>query len=189
MLFQIKKLSFVAILAAVITVSPNITNAATISGKAEVIDGDTVTINGTRIRLSGVDAPEVKQKCLDKNQQPYSCGIQAREALREIIGGNEVTCTGEKTERYGRQLMTCEVNSQDINASLVMAGWALAYTQYSRSYIEQERSAMSTAVGMWSGAFIAPWNWRRCGADSNLLGVIEVPVTLRVLLFPNRRCH
>jgi endonuclease YncB( thermonuclease family) len=58
-------------------------HAAEISGIPEIADGDTVVISGIRLRLLDMDAPESDQFCLDKNGEPWSCGIDARDALKK----------------------------------------------------------------------------------------------------------
>ena len=50
-----------------------------IFGKAKVIDGDTILIEGVKIRLHGIDAPEIKQVCRNKDNNPYPCGVVAKD--------------------------------------------------------------------------------------------------------------
>jgi endonuclease YncB( thermonuclease family) len=81
-----------------------------LTGKVAVNDGDTVTVQGERIRLRGVDAPEFNQSCTIAGR-PYACGRKAREALRTLIGGRAVACSGWQRDRYGRLLAICMAGS------------------------------------------------------------------------------
>ena len=56
-----------------------------IFGKAKVIDGDTIKINGEKIRLHGIDSPEIKQVCQNKDNNPYPCGVVAKDFLDNYI--------------------------------------------------------------------------------------------------------
>lgn len=132
-----------------------------IVGTASVIDGDTIEIHGTRIRLEGIDAPESRQLCQDASGSNYRCGQRAALYLSDMIAGRRVTCEPTGQDRYGRTLAHCSVAGQDINGEMVAAGWALAYRRYSTRYVADERRAQAAGAGMWQGAFEAPWDWRK----------------------------
>jgi hypothetical protein len=53
-------------------------------GQASVIDGDTVEIHGTRVRVFGIDAPESSQLCRDDDSLPYRCGAKAANELSAL---------------------------------------------------------------------------------------------------------
>ena len=131
-----------------------------IKGYARVVDGDTIWIGDTKIRLHGIDAPEAKQLCYRDNQ-PWRCGEDATEALRRLIGNNPVRCEDHGSDRYGRTIATCYVRGEDIEAWMVLNGWALAYRRYSTEYVVQEQAAQAARVGLWRGDFVPPWEWRR----------------------------
>ena len=76
----------ITILIAVMPVSA----LADVTGTARVIDGDTIEVQGQRIRLHGIDAPEGRQLCFDDGE-PWLCGTDATNALRDKIGDNPVT--------------------------------------------------------------------------------------------------
>jgi endonuclease YncB( thermonuclease family) len=159
-------------------------DAASLAGPARVIDGDTIAIGRTHIRLLGIDAPETDQTCIGKNSQRYSCGLSARAALRKLIDGRPLACVGDTKDVYGRRLMTCSVAGKDINRAMVADGWALAFLRYSRDYVAEERRARKRGVGLWAGAFIAPWDWRHRGTKTEILGAVIVPTNAQAMLLP-----
>ena len=77
-------------------------------GTARIIDGDTIQVAGQRIRLYGIDAPEINQLCQRKGV-PWLCGIEAARTLKERIAGSAVSCTEIDRDRYGRIVAVCKV--------------------------------------------------------------------------------
>ena len=132
-----------------------------LKGKPRVIDGDTIWIDGTKIRLHGIDAPEANQKCSMKNGSEYRCGLASTQALRALIGSKPVICKGTTYDRYKRVIAVCYSGTVDLNAELVRKGWALAYRRYSKDYIAVEQEAQNDARGIWAGKFETPWEWRK----------------------------
>lgn len=134
---------------------------ASIAGVASVIDADTLDIGKQRIRLTGVDAPESGQKCLDAKQKFVRCGSIAANALDAWINRNPVTCAIEDKDRYGRFIGKCSVRGQNIQDWLVTNGHAVAYRAYSTAYVPAELKARQAKAGIWAGEFIQPWDWRQ----------------------------
>ncbi len=124
-------------------------SADTLSGRAEVIDGDTLAIAGVepRVRLYGIDAPEGKQTCLDGADRRYLCGSRAADALASLIGRNgRVTCEEEDRDRCSRIVAVCDADGQDLNAEMVAQGCALEYRDYSDGrYADEEAEARNAA--------------------------------------------
>ena len=145
-------------------------HAETITGRAQVVDGDTLIISDTKIRLNAIDAPETDQSCLDPSNKVYSCGLLARDLLRARIGNASVSCQTEGTDRYGRFLAICFLGQDDLNRWLVSQGLAMAYVQYSDRYKAVEEAAKRDRKGLWAGAFVAPWDWRHRTPQTALLG-------------------
>ena len=136
-----------------------------IVGKATVIDGDTITIKNTKIRFSGIDAPEKNyygqtQFCKGP-KGVWACGKKASSALRQLINGQEVQCTDEGKDRYGRTLSICYANGMDLQAEMVRSGMAVAYLRYSNRYENEQIEAMIAQVGIWGGPFVEPELWRK----------------------------
>lgn len=135
--------------------------AQDIVGVASVIDGDTIEVHGTRIRLGGIDAPESRQECRSRDGSVWRCGQQAAYALSDHIVRSVVNCVPSAKDRYGRTIATCFLGSEDINRWMVAQGWAVAYRQYSSAYIQDEDTARVAGAGIWSSSFVMPWEWRR----------------------------
>jgi endonuclease YncB( thermonuclease family) len=131
-----------------------------ISGPAIVTDGDTLRIDGQRVRLFGIDAPEKKQSCM-KDNRSWRCGIIAAEALRELIGEKKVRCESRSKSSYGRIVATCHLDGQDVAAWMTASGYALAYRSYSLDYVDEEDEARVAGKGVWAGAFEPPWEFRK----------------------------
>ncbi|MCG3776555.1 MAG: Thermonuclease [Nitrospira sp.] len=131
-----------------------------IVGVASVIDGDTIELHGTRIRLAGIDAPESRQECQRPDGTVWRCGQKAALALSDHLGGSVLKCVPSTKDRYGRTVATCFLGSEDINRWMVMQGWAVAYRQYSRAYVQDEDHAHAAQAGIWSGRFTMPSEWR-----------------------------
>ena len=135
--------------------------AMSFRGSARIIDGDTIWIGDTKIRLHGLDAPETNQKCIREDSSEYHCGEASTEALRVLIGSDSVRCEGDKYDRYNRLIAVCYNGTVNLNADLVRQGWALAYRRYSKDYISAEKEAQEAKRGIWAGEFLMPWEWRR----------------------------
>ncbi len=131
-----------------------------LQGIADVRDGDTLVIGKQRVRLQGIDAPELYQTC-EKNQQSYPCGSKAKQELKQLTGGVAVRCEVTDQDKYGRALSHCYAGEMNLNAQMVASGHALAYTHYSKRYLPQEKTAKAQRLGIHAGTYIAPWQWRR----------------------------
>jgi endonuclease YncB( thermonuclease family) len=156
--------------------------AAEITGIARIIGGDTVEIDLVKIRLSGIDAPETDQLCLDAKGEKWACGIVARDELIKHSNGQAWECTTTGTDRYGRSLANCFVEGEDVSAWMVRSGWALSFVRYSHSYDADETAARDAGAGLWSGSFIAPWDWRHRNKTTIILGRASVPVNAQTIL-------
>ena len=140
----------------------NSSDIKSIYGKAEVIDGDTIKIKGKKIRLFGIDAPEVDQICF-KSSNPYHCGHTATKALIRYTKNRTIYCYYTELDKYKRILGTCNYGEgkEDTNAMMVDRGYAVAYTRYSKKYLKEEKDADHYGRGLWKGKFERPEEWRK----------------------------
>ena len=160
----------------------SLAQAADLSGVPRIVDGDTLVIGTTKIRLEGIDAPETDQLCLNADGANWGCGIDARDKLAAHIRARDIRCTASGVDAYHRTLATCYVGGEDLNAWMVREGWALAYVRYSSAYRGIENDARTQRRGLWQGAFIAPWDWRHRNNKTEILGAFSVPVAAQALL-------
>ena len=131
-----------------------------IEGKAKIIDGDTIHIGKNKIRLHGIDAPEINQTC-EKNNITWLCGENATNALVNIINSQKIICNIKDIDQYNRYIGVCFVNNLNMNKYMVINGWAIAYRYYSKDYIEVENIAKRDKVGIWQGSFQEPYLFRK----------------------------
>jgi len=149
------------VLSSILTVASDPGRAAeTISGRAVVIDGDTIDIDGRRIRLEGIDAPETAQTCPRQWVGWWSCGSAATKALARMTDGRRMDCDNRGHDKYGRILGVCAVDGRDINAEMVRAGYAWAFVKYSTIYVEAEAEARALKIGIWQGDAEPAWSYR-----------------------------
>ncbi|WP_341368796.1 thermonuclease family protein [Yoonia sp. BS5-3] len=118
-------------------------------GAVRVIDADTFDIGGTRVRLFGIDAPEIGQPC-DADGAVWDCGRWARDQVRDQFENAWAVCTQQDVDRYDRVVAICHVGGVDMGAEIVNAGWAWAYLRYSDRYALDEKAAAVHARGLWS---------------------------------------
>ncbi len=133
---------------------------AELTGIPKIVDGDTIRIGNTRIRLHGIDAPEAKQTCT-ADSKIWRCGWEATNALANIVGKHWVTCSKRDMDKYGRVVAVCRAGPINLNAWMVGNGWAVAYRRYSTDYVRDEDDAKKAGKGVWRGKFVVPWEWRR----------------------------
>ena len=126
----------------------------------KIVDGDTIHLNGEKIRFTGIDTPELKQTCLKEGVKD-PCGVTAKQMLIDKIGSNNVECFSEGKDQYKRTLAECFVNNESLSSYLVRSGYAFAYRKYSKKFIEDENYAKTNQLGMWSMKFEYPWDFRK----------------------------
>ena len=134
--------------------------AAEISGVPIISDGDTLKIWNQGIRLEGIDAPETAQTCTKKDGAVWKCGEAAANYLQKITKGKEITCKGSETDQYKRLLATCYMGEINLNQHIIEQGWAVAYIEYSDTYLSYERKAQQQSNGIWNSKFVRPAAFR-----------------------------
>lgn len=153
-------------------------NATELVGVPEITDADTVIIAGEKVRILDMDAPETDQFCLDSKGDAWNCGIAARDALAKRVGSRSWECAGTVHDTFRRLLVSCVVDNVNISQWMVRAGWALSPTHkgYSHRFDGDQELARGENVGLWAGAFIAPWDWRRRNCKTLVYGAAAVPI-------------
>ena len=126
----------------------------------KIVDGDTIVLNGEKIRFSGIDTPELKQTCIEDNQE-LDCGMSARMLLVKKIGNNTPECISEGKDVYKRTLAECFIDGESLSSFLVRSGYAFAYRKYSTKFIKDEEFAKANKLGMWAMTFQYPWDFRK----------------------------
>lgn len=143
--------------------------AGEIIGSATIIDGDTLKIKNEKIRLFGIDAPEMNQMC----KRPYlkigfltfstnyNCGEMSQIRLRKYVKNKAIKCIFNSRDRYNRLIAECYVDKKNINSWMVENGYAVAYRKYSQKFVLKENQAKKLKLGLWQGSFIRPEKWRK----------------------------
>ncbi|MDB5523847.1 MAG: nuclease SNase-like protein [Rhizobium sp.] len=135
--------------------------ARTFNGRYRVADGDSLSLGHDRLRLLGIDAPELKQTCR-RDGEVWRCGEAARQTLASLVEGRAVMCKGDRKDKYQRMLVTCRDGDININRQMVRRGMAFSFGDYQRD----EDAAKSAHIGLWSGKVERPSDWRRTHAHS-----------------------
>lgn len=136
-----------------------------VSGKAQIVDGDTLEVEGRRIRLFGIDAPELSQTC-ERDGEAWACGAESARQLAAVIEAQQVACVGDEIDQYGRLVATCSAGATEINAVMVETGWATAYRSYSQAYVAAETRARGNRRGLWRSTFDLPEAYRLLQAEA-----------------------
>ena len=140
-----------------------------LAGRLQVLDGDSIKLQGQEIRLLGIDAPEYGQTCLTRDGSKYPCGRQSRNYLQNLVRGRDVECTAFGKDRYERLLALCKVGEAEINRDLVLNGWAVSFGDYRW----EENEARLAKRGIWSGEFQKPADWRKDKSDAHKTGFLS----------------
>lgn len=140
--------------------------AAALSGRADsagqvsIIDGDTLHVEHRIVNLSGIDAPELGQRCM-KEAKEWRCGLEAALALRKLAAFGTVSCASE--DKGTVVIGVCQIEGKDLGEVLLGQGYAVALEDALPNYQSAETSAKDAKLGLWRGDFIAPKEWRKGG--------------------------
>ncbi|MXO75758.1 thermonuclease family protein [Altererythrobacter aerius] len=135
------------------------TGPAPVTGTAQVVDGDTLRIGDTKVRLFGIDAPEISQQCTRQGAS-WACGEASARQLRSLVEGQQVACLVRGLDNYGRSVAVCSARAMELNRTMVAAGWAVAFRNYSSDYVADEVRAKAGRAGIWSSSFVLPQDYR-----------------------------
>lgn len=89
-----------------------------------VVDGDTLKVNGERVRLLGIDAPEKAQTC-DRDGEAWRCGKAARAYMQDLTAGKRIVCESDGRDRYNRHLARCSADGEDLSRAMLRGGMAV----------------------------------------------------------------
>lgn len=143
------------------------------NGTVRVIDADTIDVGGTRVRLFGIDAPEIGQPCRADGRE-WDCGVWVRDAVANAFEGSFARCQTHDTDRYGRIVAQCSVDGRDMGQMIVRSGLAWAFRRYSDMYDLDEKSAAVAERGLWAVEVQMPSDYRAAR-------VVDAPL-------PNQSC-
>lgn len=153
-------LRFLTLLAtALAIVWPELASAQKLHGTATAVDGDTIDMTGTRIRLAHIDAPEALQTC-ERDQVEWACGAEATNELASILDGEILTCAVIETDTYGRQVAQCQTTPFDLGREMVRRGMAITLDDAPFEYAEASEIAQRLSYGLWASTFVQPKDWR-----------------------------
>ena len=152
-------------LAALSACSPAAAGPA-IFGLAIAQDGDSLRIGDSEIRLFGIDAPEYNQTC-QRDGKGWDCGKAAAEQLAKLVTGRELSCVRVDIDEHARFVSRCSLAGKDINKAMVESGYAIAYRHYSTDYVPAEEMAKAAKLGLWSGTFSSPGDYRAKQRESD----------------------
>ena len=119
-----------------------------------IIDGDTISINGEKIRFAGIDTPE-------RNEIGHEF---SKKKLKQKITNNVVICIRElDLDPWGRTVAECFIGYESISSYMVKNGFACDYVKYSKKkYAKEQEYAKSKKLGIWNMNFKKSWE-RKCG--------------------------
>lgn len=156
---QVARLKLLAVIAPFFVGSTPASAQPTFTGIARNIDGDSLYVGEKEVRLFGIDAPEWGQVC-NRGGQPWNCGSDAADHLAQLVNGKPVSCAAVDTDEHGRTVARCSVSGSDVNRTMVSDGYAVAYRHYSTDYVSAEAGAKAQRLGLWSGTFEMPTQYR-----------------------------
>ncbi|MGF9691550.1 thermonuclease family protein [Rhizobium sp. 0TCS1.26] len=137
---------------------------ASFSGPLRVIDGDTLALGSERLRLSGIDAPEIMQTCRRTDGSEWPCGRAAKDSLGALMRDGQARgaapeCHGAAMDQYRRRLVTCTINGDNLNGRMVRDGYAIGTGLL--TFRREQSLAEAERVGIWSGTFETPRAYRK----------------------------
>ena len=124
----------------------------------QVVDGDTVKFGSQLVRLLGIDAPDRGQTCDDGQWHPAPL---AKKALEAFIAGRPVSCKQVDTNSTsGPPVAQCHAGDDDLQAMMVLAGWAWSFGPYGSRYAPEEQEAVGRKAGVHGHRCVPAWEWR-----------------------------
>ena len=122
----------------------------------KIFDSDTFAIGESVIRLEGMDAPELAQRCDGGPRQLRNCGEIASDTIGGRIRGRQVACTLTDLDQYDRVIAKCMHTGEELSACMVTPGQAMAFRRYSERLVPKEDAACEAGLGFWQTDFVQP---------------------------------
>lgn len=123
------------------------------------VDGDSINL---RMRIAGIDTPEINQKCKKSQLEIIDCGVLSKKYIKELFNNlpGKLVISIVGIDYYGRLLV--EVFKGEVNVGEMLVKNGMAYS-YKKSYISEQNKAKQDRVGFWSfyEPPIEPYKWRR----------------------------
>lgn len=152
-------------MAALVSVAAARADEVRLTGRAEIVDGDTLSLGPVQVRLNGIDAAEIGQTCQRSDGGTWDCATAAANRLQQLIGDEPINCTALDQDGYGRIVAACRVEDTDLGQRLVAEGLAWAFVRYSDAYVSEEASARAASRGIWQARTEPPWEYREARWD------------------------
>lgn len=172
-----------ALVALTCAIVPQTARAQFMDGPVSAVDGDSLEMTGTRIRLFGIDAPEARQSC-KRQQADWACGAEAARQLREFVQGRQIRCSGRDNDRYGRLVATCTADGMDLALMMIQSGLAITLPQGDPAYLAAEDTVRKAKFGIWGAQFETPAAWRAANRREE-----ASPIAAAQTRLPGRRPH
>ncbi len=163
----------------VVSAGPRSGLAQEFVGRPQVIDAGTLDFSGRRVRLFGIDAPDLTQTCRLPGQVGaqvgaqvggqvadlvWTCGRDARWAAVNRIYPHWVSWEERGRDPQGAEVAICYLagfGQHELNVWLVAQGWALAAPGAPEAYTAAQATAEAAGRGLWRGEFLRPSEWRQ----------------------------
>ncbi len=140
--------------------------APPIEGRAVVLSGDTIRLNGKLLRLSGIEAPDKQQSCMKPGKRRWRCGEAAITALEKVTRSKTLKCVPSGgPDASSRTAATCTADGKDIATDLVRGGHVFSAASFIGGYSSDESAAKSSKAGIWNGESERPSEYRNKAWD------------------------
>lgn len=159
--------------------------AQSITGTAKAIDGDTIDMTGQKVRLRGIDAPELRQTC-QRDSVIWPCGAQARDQLASMLTGRDVQCDGDGAAAGDILTARCRADGADLAEAMVASSFATVTVGGEADYGAMAARVQKRKSGIWAGPFDLPQAWRVAHPEAVAKGRPESRNATRV---PSRKVY
>jgi len=134
--------------------------AEILAGPANGLDEDSIAVGAERVRLWGIDAPDLGQTCMRANK-PWACGRDSARALDRLVGGKQVRCLVILRDKVRRLVVgDCTLGGESLSRWMIVNGHAIMNTRQTDAYAKEEAEAREAKRGIWGSTFELPWEWR-----------------------------